>query len=90
MFAMLTKAREIKKQAFGLLDQNKRKMNVDINLLIDIILAYESASVGDTENLNYSLDVANQMITKYRQLMDGIAEKASPEGEIWNLATTYI
>lgn len=90
MFAMLKQARQLKKEAFSQLDSGKKKIQVDINLLIDIILAYESASVGDTENLNYTLDVAKDMIKRYQDLMDEIANKVSPESEIWELATTYV
>lgn len=90
MFGMLKQAGQLKKEAFYHLDNGKKKIQVDVNLLIDIILAYESVSVGDIENLNYSLDVAHQMIAKYQSLMDKIADLSDPASEIWELSTTYV
>jgi hypothetical protein len=90
MFAMLEEAAELKKIAFAKLDRGHKGVTVNPNLLIDIILAYESAAVGDTENLNYSLKVKSEQVEKYRLLMGQIADNVHPDSEVWELAMTYV
>lgn len=92
MYQMLEEAEKLKKIAFAKLDRGHKCVTVEPNLLIDIILAYESAAKGDTENLNYSLKVANEMIETYRSLMDQIANKLDPDRDedIWKLTMTYV
>lgn len=92
MFAMLEKAGNLKKVAFAKLDRGHKSVSVEPNLLIDIILAFESAAKGDTENLNYSLKVAHEMIQRYESILSQIADKLDPEQneELWNLAITYV
>lgn len=90
MIAMLEQAQELKKEAFSKLDRNNKKISVDLNLLIDIILAYESAAEGDTENLNYALKVAHQSIDKYEELLSQIADCVEVDSKAWQLAHTWV
>lgn len=90
MYAMLDKARELKKECFHKSDMGHKKISLDLNLVIDIILAYEHAAIGDTENLNYSLEVAHAKNQKYYRLMNEIASRVDCDSEVWELAMAHV
>ena len=80
------KAQVMKKQAFARLDNGRAKtVRVDANALIDLVLAYEEASEGRYEDLEYSLVVAGENIDKMRCILGRIAKIAEPDSEIAQL-----
>ena len=93
MFPALEISADMKKRAFYVLDTQRRgkgMVYVPANQLIDLCLAFESAAKGEVENLEYSLKVQRERADKAQGILDAIAAISSPDGNVWNLATTFI
>jgi hypothetical protein len=83
----LEKAQRLKKEAFAALDRSKRgtTVRVDYNDLIDVCLAFEEASSGDYENLEFSAALAHEQYRQMSRIVSRISNIAQPDSEIWNL-----
>ena len=95
MFSALGIAADMKKEAFYVLDTQKRgkgMVYVNANQLIDLCLAFECASKGDVENLEFSLKVQQDIINDARERLNHIAWLTvdSPESEVYKIASEYL